>query len=204
MKILVVFAHPRRASFTGALLDQFTSGLLEAGHSVEIADLYREGFNPCLGEEDLAQFAEGGVMPADVLYEQARVEAADALGFVFPVWWWSFPAILKGWIDRVWSQGWAYDFTYEKATGLLRQRKAVLLGSGGTSHQAYRRYGYYGAMQRQLDTGIMRYCGIEQTAIYIFPGVDKLDAARPVYLAKAKEIGRRFGESEVYPIGALT
>jgi NAD(P)H dehydrogenase (quinone) len=203
MKVLVVFAHPRRASFTGALLDQFISGLLEAGHNAEIVDLYREGFNPCLGEEDFAQFNEGGVMPLDVLREQARVEAADALGFVFPVWWWTFPAILKGWIDRVWSQGWAYDFTLEKTTGLLRKHKAVLLCNGGTSHQTYCKYGYYGAMQRQLDTGIMRYCGIEQTAIYIFPGVDNLKDARPAYLAKAKEIGRCFGECEAYPIGIL-
>ena len=118
----MVFAHPRRTSFTVALLDHFVSGLLEAGPNPEIVDLYREGFNPCFGEEDFAQFKEGGVMPADVLREQARVEAADALGFVFPVWCWSFPAILKGWIDRVWSQGWAYDFRLEKTAGFLHQR----------------------------------------------------------------------------------
>lgn len=91
-------------------------------------------------------------MPADVLDEQARVEAVNALGFIFSVWWWSFPAILKGWIDRVWCcQGWAYDFRLEKTVGFLCQRKAVLLGSGGTNHPTYRKYGYYDAMQRQLD-----------------------------------------------------
>jgi len=98
MKVLVVFAQLRRASFTGALLDRFVGGLLEADHVVEIADLYREGFNPCFREEDFAQFREGGMMPADALRDKARVEAADALGFVFPVWRWSFLAILKGWM----------------------------------------------------------------------------------------------------------
>lgn len=203
MNVLVVFAHPRRESFTGALLEEFHRGLLEGGHSVEVVDLYRERFNPCLGEADLVQFTTAGAMPADVLREQARVERAEAVGFVFPVWWWSFPAMLKGWIDRVWSQGWAYDFKYDKAKGLLNLKKAVLLGAGGTSHQDYRKYGYYGAMQRQLDTGIMKYCGIVETQIYIFPGVESLEAARVEYLEKAREIGRRIDQADVFPIGEM-
>ena len=131
MKVLVVFAQPRHASFTGALLDQFVGGLLEADHVVEIADLYREGFNPCFREEDFAQFREGGMMPADALRDKARVEAADALGFVFPVWRWSFLAILKGWIDRVCSQGWAYDFRLERLLDSFASEKPSCLAVAG-------------------------------------------------------------------------
>lgn len=58
MRVLVVFAHPRRTSFTGALLGWFISGLREAGHCAEVADLYREGFDPCLREYELAQCGE--------------------------------------------------------------------------------------------------------------------------------------------------
>jgi NAD(P)H dehydrogenase (quinone) len=203
MNILVVFAHPRRESFTGALLDHFVGGLQQAGHVPEIADLYREGFNPCLGEADYAQFSKDSPMPEDVLHEQKRVEAAEGLAFVFPVWWWSFPAILKGWVDRVFSQGWAYDFSLEKVTGLLHLQKAVLLGSGGSSHQAFRKYGYYDAMQRQMDVGLLRYCGVRSTAIYVFPGVDDLAATRPAYLEKARQVGLHFAESDPHPVGVI-
>jgi NAD(P)H dehydrogenase (quinone) len=102
MRVLVVFCHPRRASFTGDVLDRVVAGLGEAGHAVDVADLYREGFQPVFGDEDYAQF-EGGAMGADVLREQERVERSDGIVLVFPVWWWSFPAMLKGWFDRVWA-----------------------------------------------------------------------------------------------------
>jgi len=109
MHALAVFAHPQRDSFTGAMLAATLAGLADAGHSAEAADLYREGFEPRFGPQDYAQF-RGETLPADVLREQARIDRADALVLVFPVWWWSFPAVLKGWIDRVFSEGWAYRF----------------------------------------------------------------------------------------------
>ena len=90
MHVLAMFAHPRRDSFSGAILDGLCAGLTAAGHTVEVGDLYREGFDPRLRPEDYAQFEETP-MPADVLAEQARIERADALAFVFPVWWWSLP-----------------------------------------------------------------------------------------------------------------
>ena len=97
MKVLVVLAHPRPGSFTRALLDSFVAGLEEAGHVAEIADLHAEGFNPCFQPGDHAQF-ENGTMPEDVLFEQARIERNDAIALVFPFYWWSFPALMKGWI----------------------------------------------------------------------------------------------------------
>ena len=103
MRILVVFAHPKRDSFTGRILDSFVAGLEQAGHVAEVADLYSEGFQPLLVPEDYAQW-EDRPMPADVLREQARVERSEGIALVFPVWWWSMPAILKGWFDRVFAQ----------------------------------------------------------------------------------------------------
>ena len=110
MHLLAVYAHPLRQAYTGAILDAFLAGLTEAApHTTEVADLYREGFEMRLQPEDYAQF-RGESMPEEIRREQARVDRADALAFVFPVWWWSFPAILKGWFDRVFSEGWAYNF----------------------------------------------------------------------------------------------
>ena len=91
MHLLIVYAHPRTSCYTHAVAQSLARGVAERGHTSELADLYREGFQPCLAEPDYAQFS-GVDMPQDVAREQARVERADGLAFVFPVWWWSFPA----------------------------------------------------------------------------------------------------------------
>ena len=98
MKVLVVFSHCRRDSFSGAVLDRLGEGLEAAGHSAEIADLHTEGFDPRFTSGDYAQFSHE-TMPDDVLAEQARVERNEGLALVFPFFWWGFPAMLKGWID---------------------------------------------------------------------------------------------------------
>ena len=191
MRLLAVLCHPRRDSFTGALLDHFLEGAREAGHEAELADLYREGFDPSFRLGDYAQFREEP-MPQDVLCEQRRVDRADALAFVFPVWWWSFPAMLNGWIDRVWSEGWAYNFTAERSKGLLRDRPTILIGSAATRAATYRKYGYDAAMRVQIETGILGYCGIRTVSAHIFHDVDTDAAARRLHLLRARELGRAF------------
>jgi NAD(P)H dehydrogenase (quinone) len=191
MHVLAVFAHPRRDSYSGAILDNFCDGVRSQGHVVEVADLYREGFDPRLRPEDYAQF-EGRTMPADVLAEQARVERADGLAFVFPVWWWSFPAMLKGWIDRVWSSGWAYSFSPGRSRGLLPDRPTILLCVAGSRASTYRKYGYDEAMRVQIEVGTLGYCGIRDISTVVFHEVDDDEAMRPVYLEQARRAGVAF------------
>jgi NAD(P)H dehydrogenase (quinone) len=191
MHVLAVFAHPRRDSYTGAALDSFRAGLADGGHDAEIADLYREGFETRLQPKDYAQF-RGEAMPADVRREQARVDRAEALAFVFPVWWWSFPAILKGWIDRVFSEGWAYSFTPGLSRGRLKDRPTLLLGTAGSRESTYRKYGYADAMRVQIDTGILGYCGLRDVEMRILYDVEQNPELRDHYLAEAREIGRWF------------
>jgi NAD(P)H dehydrogenase (quinone) len=193
MRVLAVFAHPKRKSFTGALLDALRDGLAEAGHAAEIADLHAEGFDPRFDLADLAQFEPGGAMPEAIRREQARVDRADGLAFVFPVYWWSFPAILKGWIDRVWSQGWAYEFTPERSRGKLADRPVALLGSAGSRASTYRRYGYDRAMTTAIDIGILGYCGLTNVATSTFHDVNDDPAILKAHLAEARRIGREFG-----------
>jgi NAD(P)H dehydrogenase (quinone) len=196
--MLVVFAHPRRDSYTGAVLDAFVAGLAEAGHVAEIADLYRENFESRLQPEDYAQL-RGAEMPADVRREQARMDAADALALVFPVWWWSFPAVLKGWIDRVFSEGWAYRFEPGLSRGLLRDRPTLLIGVAGSRESTYRKYGYGEAMRAQIDVGILGYCGIRDVDTKIFYDVDQRPEARAQYLDEARNMGRRFLSADRRP-----
>jgi len=197
MRILTVFAHPNRNSFSGALLVGFLAGLDEARHEIEVADLYAEGFDPRFRSPDFAQFTGGPAdMPDDVRTEQERVNRSEAIAFVFPVWWWSFPAMLKGWIDRVWCQGWAYDFTIGRSRGLLTLKKAILLCPAGSSGGVYRRYGYQEAMRRSIDMGVLGYCGIDDVEMHIFPAVDDDPEARDEYLKIAQRIGRDFPKGE--------
>jgi NAD(P)H dehydrogenase (quinone) len=182
---------PRRDSYSGAVLDAFLAGLTEDGHTAEVADLYREGFEARFQSEDYSQF-RGAAMPEDIRREQARVDRADALAFVFPVWWWSFPAVLKGWIDRVFSEGWAYNFEPGMSRGRLRDRPTLLLGTGGSRESTYRKYGYGEAFRVQIDVGILGYCGLRDVGTHIFYDVEQSPEDRDRYLAEAREIGRRF------------
>ncbi|MEI7466129.1 MAG: NAD(P)H-dependent oxidoreductase [Burkholderiales bacterium] len=191
MHILAVFAHPRRDAFTGALLDATLAGLADAGHTSETADLYREGFEPRFQVADGAQFT-GGPAPDDVLREQARVDRADALVFAFPVWWWSFPAVLKGWIDRVFTEGWAYRFEPGLSRGLLRDRPTLLLGACGSRESTFRKYGYAEAMRVQLDVGILGYCGLRDVHTQLFYDVERDAETRIEYLEQARTQGRNF------------
>jgi NAD(P)H dehydrogenase (quinone) len=193
VRVLAVFAHPKRQSFTGTLLDALLRGLDEAGHAVELADLHAEGFDPRFGAADFAQFEPGGRMPEAIRREQARLDRTDGLALVFPIYWWSFPALLKGWIDRVWSQGWAYDFAPARSRGLMADRPVALLGSAGSRASTYRRYGYDRAMTTAIDVGILGYCGLTNVATSIFHDVNDDPAILAAHLAEARRIGRDFG-----------
>lgn len=109
MKCLVVIAHPVADSLCHALARASTDALSAAGHEVEVEDLYRIGFSPALTVSERRTYYHP---PFDSSAVQPRIErllAADALVLVFPTWWFGFPAVLKGWFDRVWAPGVAYD-----------------------------------------------------------------------------------------------
>ncbi len=192
MHVLVILAHPRRESFTGALGDAFVAGVQENGrHTVEVADLYREGFDPRFQVADEATFRGEKPVPDDVRREQERFDRADAVAFVFPVWWWSFPAVLKGWIDRVFNLGWAYANESGVERGILRDRPIVLLGAAGAPERTYRKYGYDQVMRAQLETGIFDYCGLQDVETHLFYEVDgKPPEGRSRDLTRARELGR--------------
>lgn len=109
MTALVVVAHPDPTSFTQRLARSVADRLAEDAVSTAVADLHAEGFDPRFSLEDRAGYPAGGTPPADVLAQQRRLDGVDDLVLVFPVYWWSMPALLKGWVDRVFTDGWAFD-----------------------------------------------------------------------------------------------
>ncbi|MGE8352792.1 MAG: NAD(P)H-dependent oxidoreductase [Pseudomonas protegens] len=190
MHALIVVAHHDPKSLTHSLASQIAEGLGGgSGHSFEIADLWAEGFEPRFGAADIAVHRTLALPPADVLAEQARIDRADALVLVYPVYWWSMPALLKGWIDRVFSNGWAFDFRadakLEKKLGRLRVH---LVGVAGADTGTYERHGYLDAMQTQIDHGIFDYCGASVlTSQLIF---DSESGEVAPYLERAQALGQ--------------
>ena len=198
MKILAVLSHPMRHSFTGQVLDSFVKGLHEARHEVEIADLYGEGFQPIMQEEDFAQF-EDLPMPDDVLREQARFERCDAFVLIFPIWWWSFPAMLKGWIERVFTAGWAFKITEDPSGSMLDSRRALMLCCAGGSEKMYEKFGAYETLKQQIGVGVMEYCGVTDVGFKIlhqsriaFELTEKNKLIREEHLNTAYELGRDY------------
>ncbi|UCD69670.1 MAG: NAD(P)H-dependent oxidoreductase [Betaproteobacteria bacterium] len=150
MRVLTVYAHPNPGSFNHAILEQFTKGLTEAGHAPDIVDLYGIDFDPCVRLPDLAQFG-GGQMPAGVVEQQQKVAGAEGIALIHPIWGWSFPAILKGWMDRVFSCGFAYEAGERGVRGLLKNRKTLVISTAGGPEEFYETAGYMDAFIKTCD-----------------------------------------------------
>ncbi len=190
MNVLVVFSHPRRNSFCGAVMDSFIAGLTAAGHRTEIADLHAEGFDPRMIEADEPDWDNPAKRYSpEVLAEQTRISRNDAMAFVFPVWWWSIPAMLKGWVDRVWNHGWAYG------SAELAHRRALLIGTASGSSETYAKRRYGPAMQAQLVVGIMNYCGIAAAELELLFDVMDSGEIRAAHLARVRRLGESFAPS---------
>ena len=192
MKVLVVYAHPNPESFNHAVLERFIEGLQSKNHEVEILDLYAQGFNPLLSAADLASL-QAGEIPADIKAQQDKVAWAEGLAFIFPIWWSSMPAVLKGWIDRVFSLGFAYAFTEEGPVGLLKQQKALLITTSGGDQAFFDHSGIQKAIQMTIDLGIFGFTGIPKIQHEFFYNVVQIDpATREGYLQKAYSLGMEF------------
>ena len=135
MRCLVVKAHPLSESLCASLTQQAADTLQKAGHEVEVEDLYEEGFGAALTAAERASYYEGRYSDEQVSGQIARLLAAEAVVLVFPTWWFGFPAILKGWFDRAWAPGVAYDHADQygpikpRLSGLRHMLVVTSLGS---------------------------------------------------------------------------
>ena len=144
MKALIVYAHPEPRSFNRAMLERSVQALRDDGPSVDVSDLYAMGFNPVASAADFSErrFAERlqydreqkhahehDAFSPDIQAEIDKLLACDLLILQFPLWWFSVPAILKGWIDRVFVNGVVYGKGKRFDTGGLRGRRALVCTS---------------------------------------------------------------------------
>ena len=191
MHALIVVAHPDHDSLSHSVATHVAEGVSLSGHdnTFEIADLMAEGFDPRFNESDIAVHRRQAPPSADIAAEQARIDRADALVLVYPVYWWSMPGLLKGWIDRVFANGWAYDEGPDtKLVKKLRRLRVHLVAIAGADVRTYARHGYFGAMKTQIDHGIFDYCGACVVTSELFPDSQTQDPAG--HLDAARAIGR--------------
>jgi NAD(P)H dehydrogenase (quinone) len=189
MKVLLVYAHPEPVSFNGALRDAAVATLEAAGHSVTVSDLYAQSFNPVAGPSDVTArsnervFNLGmeqmhairhGTLAHDVQVELDKLLAADLLILQFPMWWFSLPAMLKGWIDRVFVFGAAYDFGRTWDKGVFVGRRAMLALTASAPEAAFYPDGRSGDMERVLwpiHAGVLALCGYSVLPPFIAHGI---------------------------------
>lgn len=110
MNVLVVYAHPVEDSFAAALRNEVIMSLKARGHEIDLCDLYAEGFGAALSREERIAYRSAPDNRRAVAANVERLQRAEGLILVFPSWWYGMPAILKGWFDRVWLPGVAFDF----------------------------------------------------------------------------------------------
>ena len=150
--------------------------------------------------------------PKDVLAQQEKVAGADGLAFIAPIIWMNFPAVLRGWIERVFSYGFVYTMSREgwlegQLSGrqpLLRHKKAVIMTPTFFRESDYRESGCGAAIERLVDDFGFRYPGIEQVEHVYFYAVNAVDdAARREYLQQAYRLGHEFESSLVSTSGPV-
>ena len=119
MRVLVIFAHPLEDSYAAALRDTVVETLRAGGHAVDLCDLYKQAFDPVLSERERRVYRDTPDNLANVSEHVERLRQAEGVVFVFPSWWYGMPAILKGYFDRVWLPGVAFEFGPQAIRPLL-------------------------------------------------------------------------------------
>ncbi|WP_025860956.1 NAD(P)H-dependent oxidoreductase [Acetobacter papayae] len=203
MNVLIVFAHPERRSLNGALLDVATAELQAQGHEVKVSDLYAMHWKATVDQADFPdlpaderlkvasassrEFAEGG-LTEDVKGEQAKLLWADTVILQFPLWWFTMPAILKGWVDRVYAYGFAYGVGEHSdrrwgdryGEGTMAGKRAMLVVTAGGWPEHYSARGINGPIDDLLfpiNHGILFYPGFTVLPSFVAYQVDRLDEA---------------------------
>ncbi|MFC4101408.1 NAD(P)H-dependent oxidoreductase [Paenibacillus xanthanilyticus] len=185
MNALLVFAHPHEDSFNRAILNTASDALRANGHDVTVRDLYKLNFNPVLTGEDTSAMRAGRT-PEDIRTEQEYVAKADVIAFIYPIWWTGLPAILKGYVDRSFSYGFAYQYNSEGGIDkLLAGKRGVIVNTYGTPEEVYESIGMTGSLKQTSGGGIFEFCGVEVAEHLLFGGVTSVsDDVRKEMLAR--------------------
>ncbi len=184
MNVLIIFAHPEQRSLNGTIKNAAVAHLEAAGHQVEVSDLYQINWKSAVDGADYQHnpedrlfvgnasksALENQTLSPDIVAEQAKILGADLIIFQFPLWWFSMPAILKGWVDRVFTKGFGYGTGKRYGGGKLLGKKGMLIVTAGSDTHSFSLNGINGHMDDLLfpiHHGIMWYSGITPLSPFI-------------------------------------
>jgi NAD(P)H dehydrogenase (quinone) len=196
---LIVYAHPEPDSLNGSLKDLAVATLRAAGHAVRVSDLHAMRWKAVLDADDFGESVssplrvpldsgrafDAGTLTADVVTEQKKLVWANTIIFQFPLWWYTMPAILKGWVDRVFTYHFAYGVGEHSDTkygerfgeGTLAGRRALLSVTAGGPQSHYSARGINGPIEDLLfpiEHGILYYPGLEVLPPFVLYGADRM------------------------------
>ncbi|HPU16353.1 MAG TPA: NAD(P)H-dependent oxidoreductase [Polymorphobacter sp.] len=204
MNVLIVFAHPEPQSLNASLRDVAITQLQADGHDVQVSDLYAENWKAVVDRQDFpgldpearlvvgaasARAYFGDALTADVKAEQDKLRWADAVIFQFPLWWFSMPAILKGWFERVYALGFAYGVGEHSDTrwgdrygeGTMAGKRAMLIVTAGGWPEHYGARAINGPIDDLLfpiNHGTLHYPGFDVLPAHVIYRTSDIDAAR--------------------------
>jgi NAD(P)H dehydrogenase (quinone) len=160
MEHAVIAAHPISRSFTMAVANTYCDAVREKGQSAILRDLYRMNFAPTLDADELPR--AGGFMPGpDVVAERATLARVKVFAFVYPFWLNTQPAMMKGYIERVFGLGFAYGVTGSGNVPLLKSRKMISFTSSGAPMDWVESTGNFSAARKLFDEYFAAVCGLE-------------------------------------------
>lgn len=142
MKVLIVYCHPRQESLNYAILQKSLEVFERNGHSVEVRDLYKMKFNPVLEGDDAIHIEnhkfvrKNADYPEEIKVEMQHILDADVLMYIYPIWWNGFPAMLKGYVDRVFQHGFAYSFESDEPRKNFAGKKAIFIHTTGQPQES--------------------------------------------------------------------
>ena len=175
MKAFIVYCHPSEDSFTRLIRNSFIQGIADSGNEYVLSDLYKMGFKTDMTEEEYLRDAYYRNTPdpaGDVLAEQAKINASDAIVFIYPVFWSEAPAKLVGWFDRVWSYGFAYG---EKTMKTLE--KGLILCSAGNPAERLEQSGILDSMKKVM-LGDRLFGRVKQAEFIVFDNTSRENELR--------------------------
>ncbi len=171
MRHLVITAHPSAKSFNHAVVETYVSALEALGHEVECRDLYAMKFNPLMSASDLKAVATGKAS-REIRIEQTAIRRSEVVTLISTLWWSGFPAMLKGYLDRVFCAGFAYVIKRHEYLPGLSGKKGVIITTSGATTDDLKSGGTLRALKTVQDQGFMEFCGIEMVRHLYLSGID--------------------------------
>ena len=218
MNVLLVYAHPEPRSLNGSLRDFSINRLEEAGHVVQVSDLYTMNWKAVLDANDSTVHEAGarfdpaadskhafehGLQSADIEREQDKLRWADTVILQFPLWWFSMPAILKGWVERVYAYGFGYGVGEHSdvrwgdryGEGTLAGKRAMLVVTAGGWESHYGPRGINGPIDDLLfpiHHGVLYYPGFDVLPPFVLYRTGRMDSER--FARTCAELGKRLDD----------